>query len=420
MSAHEPLPPGYSGAELVLRDSKRSVYRARDDVTSREVALHVVEVADLAHEKRRELAREMAMLQRLRIHPNLVTVHRVITSPDGGSMTIVTDHLGVSTAGLIRRDGSLDVRRAMSIGIKIAGALATCHRAALVHGRVQPDDILLTRANEPCLTDLWMTRVLPVVGGRVLDLPGTPMQCAPEVLEGAPPGAAADVFGLASSLYELVTGRPPNSAGLDDAPTSMASGMRRPATPPLLGPGIPPGLSDLLLAAMANIPTDRPPSAQSFAHELQSIERASGCEITPILVFDVPEASTTITSHPEGWSSDADRGAMTMSSDATFNPNATTAIADRPEGHTDRSEGHTDRPEGHTDRPESNRTEPAKGHPDAAPRVLECTNGHRVERGDRPQRFCRYCGNPLFVRCANGHVVAASARFCRLCGQSLS
>ncbi len=306
MNGHESPPPGYSGVELVLREPKRTVYRARNDVTSREVALHVVDVAELAHERRRELAREMALLQRLRIHPNLVTVHRVITSPDGSSMTVVTDHFGGSTAGLIRRDGSLDVRRTMSIGIKIAGALATCHRAALVHGRVQPGDILLTRAKEPCLTDLWMTRVLPVVGGGVLDLPGVPTHCAPEVLEGAPAGAAADVYGLASSLYELVTGRPPYSMGPDDTPSSMVRGRLRLPPPPLLGPGIPPGLSDLLLAAMANDPDDRPPSAQSFAHELQSIEQASGCQITPILVFDVPEASTTITSRPDGWSSDPD------------------------------------------------------------------------------------------------------------------
>ncbi len=420
MSDREPLPPGYSGVELVLREPKRSVYRARDDVTSRTVTLQVVDLAGLAHEGRRDLDHEMVMLQRLRIHPNLVTVHRVTTSPDGGSMTVVTDLFADSTAALVRRDGSLDVRRAMSIGIKVAGALATCHRAELVHGRVRPDTIVLTRANEPCLVDLWMPRVLPVVGGRATGPPGAPVHCAPEVLEGAPPGAPADVYGLASSLYELVTGRYPYPTRAQSPPDSVL-GALWPPPPPLLGPGIPPGLSDLLLAAMAADPEARPPSAQSLAHELQSIEQAFGWQITPILVFDAPEASTTITTR-QGSSSDAGRSGMTLSSDATFDPAAATAAAatqaaDRQEPETTTPAEGTASAEGTTP---AEGTAPAEGRPGAAALPLECANGHRVDRADRLQRFCRYCGNPLFVRCVNGHVVAPSARFCRLCGHSLS
>ena len=414
MSGHEPLPPGYSGVELVLREPKRSVYRARDDATSRAVTLQVVDVAELAHGERRDLAHEMVMLQRLRIHPNLVTVHRVTTSPDGGCMTVVTDQFADSTAGLVRRGGSLDVRRAMSIGIKVGGALATCHRAGLVHGRVQPGTIVLTRANEPCLVDLWMPRVLPVVGDRTTHLPGGPAHCAPEILEGASPGAPADVYGLASSLYELVTGRDAYSTGGASPPDSVLGARRRP--PPLLGPGIPPGLSDLLLAALAADPEARPPSVQSLAHELQSIEHAFGWQITPILVFDTPEASTTITSRPGGSSSEAGRSDTTLSSDATFDPAAATAagateVADRQEGDSTPSVEGT---------APADSTAPAESRPSAAPVPLECANGHRVDRADRLQRFCRFCGNPLFVRCANGHIVAPSARFCRQCGHSLS
>jgi serine/threonine protein kinase len=415
MTGHEPLPPGYSGVELVLREQKRSLYRARDDVTSRSVTLHVVDVAELAPDGRRELAHEMVMLQRLRIHPNLLTVHRVAASPDGGSMTVVTDQFAGTTAGLVRRKGSLDVRWTTSIGIKVGGALATCHRAGLLHGRVQPDSIALTRSNEPCLVDLFMTRVLPAVGDGSAAAPGLATHCAPEILEGGPPSAAADVYGLASSLYELVTGRPPNPTGGDDPPTSMPGTMRHPP-PPLLGPGIPPGLSELLLAAMAPDPEARPPSAQSLAHELQSIEHAFGWPITPILVFDAPEASTTITSRPEGRSSDSGHGGMTLSSDATFDP----AAADRADASAATETTAAAAGVAHRHEANATATATAESRPGADPVPLECANGHRVGRADRPQRYCRYCGNPLFVRCVNGHAVAPSARFCRLCGQSLS
>lgn len=140
---------------------------------------------------------------------------------------------------------------------------------------------------------------------------------------------------------------------------------------------------------MAKDPNARPHSAESVAHELQAIQRAGGWDITPILVFGPP-----ITAEPG--TAAAARPRTPVGLDDTTLTGGGEAPAEPRGSSTERVEA------------------------SLAAAILQCGSGHVIERSHRPQRFCRYCGEPLLARCSNGHAVEAEDRFCGDCGVPVS
>ena len=103
------------------------------------------------------------------------------------------------------REQRLTVPGAVSMAIKIAGALETTHRAGLVHCAVRPQNVLLTEFDEPVLADFGAT-----VARRedsFMAAHETTAHTAPELLLGDDPTPGTDVYGLSSTLYEMVAGR---------------------------------------------------------------------------------------------------------------------------------------------------------------------------------------------------------------------
>jgi serine/threonine protein kinase len=81
----------------------------------------------------------------------------------------------------------------------------------LCHGGVHPDAVRLSNSGRIKVANLGLTRVLPALGNSHAHWDGSAAYIAPEVIAGAAPSAAADVFSLTALLYELVTGHAPGS-----------------------------------------------------------------------------------------------------------------------------------------------------------------------------------------------------------------
>jgi serine/threonine-protein kinase len=261
----------YELEELVGSGGMSSVFRARDRLLERHVALKILH-AHYGHdqdsvERFRREARAVAQLS----HPGIVAV--IDRGEADGSQFIVFEYVdGQTLKDLVEERGPLPVHDAVRLAIDVARGLAFAHANGLVHRDVKPQNVLLNGDGRPKVTDFGIARSLDVAGvtqtGTVM---GTSHYMAPEQASGRRVDAQSDVYSLGAVLYELLTGEVPF-----DADSFVAVAMRHvhePA-PSVLErrPDCPLRLAAAVDRALAKDPADRFPTMNAFAAELEAVQ----------------------------------------------------------------------------------------------------------------------------------------------------
>ncbi|KAG2487127.1 hypothetical protein HYH03_014240 [Edaphochlamys debaryana] len=289
-----------------------------------------------AHEDpvvRRLVDREVAVLQRLR-HPHLVALLDAFKKPCTGRLFMVFEYVGPSCQQLLDASpgAGLSPQRTKAAAWQVAQALAYMHAQRVLHRDVKPANILLvpsTGAAKLCDFDL----ARPVAGAardiqHCTSYVVTRWYRAPEVLVGAPYGAAADVWSFGCSLAEMATGRPlfPGKtsadqlwrilAALGPLPPPLAASLGRGtyadlslaaalAPPPshrhrqlrALLPGLEPRLTEVVAACLRMDPTERPTMAEVLAMPYFWDAEACAAALEP-LSEELVEAATTAPAAP--------------------------------------------------------------------------------------------------------------------------
>ncbi len=258
-----------------------SVYKALQPDMNRMVAVKILHAKlktrkDLVSRFRRE-ARAMSHLT----HPNTVKVMMYGTLEDG-ELYILMEYLeGKNLNQVVRREGPLEVERAVSVLMQVCGALEEAHQLGIVHRDLKPENIFLT--NSGGLTDF--AKVLDFGLAKVTERElrpgsimltqegmvfGTPEFMSPEQAQGVTLDRRSDIYSLAVILYEALTGKLPF-----DARSSMEFIQLHVSRPPILldlrlpDKTFPAGLGDVLARALSKEPTDRHASAAAFAECLR-------------------------------------------------------------------------------------------------------------------------------------------------------
>lgn len=282
---------GYREVVPVHVGLRSGVFHAREEGSNRPVALKVLTVDGVTASGIEAFARESAILAALSAHPNIVTLYRSYLLPDGRPV-LVLERCSGSLADLLRAGKRPDPAQATSVAIKVAGALETAHRGGVLHRDVRPANILITEFGEPALADFGVARLRSSAPGpaELFEFPS--VHVAPELVLGQNATAATDVYGLASSLYEMLAGQPPLDAFEGESPAATILRILRDPARPIIGDGVPIELSDLVLWGLAKDPAERPPSVMWFAEELGRIEAHNGWMRTRAMVRE-PERPVT-------------------------------------------------------------------------------------------------------------------------------
>ncbi len=207
----DPVPDAFRLLRRLGQGAFGGVWLAEDLHLKREVALKMILPTGPPAEAERRLDRlrdEARLLASVR-HPNIIPVLAWQEGRDAqGNRTaalVMPFVPGGSLAERVRQEGPLPWPTAARCLADVADGLRAVHAAGLVHRDVKPANILWDpRAEEALLTDFGLTARWTEAVGAV----GTPFYMSPEAFEGRS-GPAQDVYGLAASLFWLITGSVP-------------------------------------------------------------------------------------------------------------------------------------------------------------------------------------------------------------------
>jgi serine/threonine protein kinase len=245
----------YRLIECVSQGAVAAVYKTYQPALERAVALKIIPFrspaeAELFYRRNLSALEATALLT----HPHILSPFDF--GSEAGLVYIAMAYLpGVTLAArlaeLAAAQASLPLAEAGRIGQAIADAVAYAHRQEVIHGNLQPANIVLTDQGGLVVTDFGLANLLPV--GPAITSRAT-AYLAPEQAAGQPAGRCSDIYALGVLLYELVTGRLPDQA--------------EPTPPGRLNPALPPALEQLIGRAMSASPNDRYQDAAELATAL--------------------------------------------------------------------------------------------------------------------------------------------------------
>jgi serine/threonine protein kinase len=206
--------PGYTIVREIGKGGMATVYLAIQESFGREVALKVM-APHLAAESGfpDRFSSEAKMVASLS-HPHIVTVYDV-GSYENYHYLAMEYHTG---GDLSERIDRLDLTptEALKITKELADALGMAHAKGVVHRDIKPDNVLFrAHNNDAILTDFGIARNMQAESNltQIGSTVGTPKYMSPEQARGMKVDGRADLYSLGVMLYEMLTGKPPFSAG---------------------------------------------------------------------------------------------------------------------------------------------------------------------------------------------------------------
>lgn len=280
-----PTIPGFTHVSLLGTGGFADVFLYEQQRPRRKVAVKVLLADMLTPEARRQFDNEADLMAQLSTHPSIVTIYEAGIATDGRPYLAMEYCPGRNLGERYRRD-PFSVADALRVGVLVAGAVETAHRAGILHRDIKPANVLVTEYNNPALTDFGISATIE--GGKTeaegMSIPWSPPESFADTGES---GVWTDVWALAATAYSLLAGRSPFE--VPGGPNGSADLIARIQSAPLprIGRGdVPDSLERVLSTAMAKSPPSRYPSAQAFARALQQIQGELGLAVTPLAVND--------------------------------------------------------------------------------------------------------------------------------------
>lgn len=247
-----------------------TVWRARDPLIERTVAIKTVAIAKLRQDDadaETRFLREAQSAGRLS-HPNIVTIFDVGETDD--LAYIAMEHLPGATLRDVMNNGPMPLDLALDTTLQMAEALAFAHEHGVIHRDVKPANVVVTGRNGRIkLTDFGIAHLTNsghTLAGQML---GSPRYMSPEQAMGREVDGRSDIFSLGAVLYEMLTG---HYAFDGDSLPSIVYRVINEAPVPVstLRPNLPARLTDLLARMLHKDPLARP-DARSLVHDLHAL-----------------------------------------------------------------------------------------------------------------------------------------------------
>ncbi|MCC7528507.1 MAG: protein kinase [Candidatus Melainabacteria bacterium] len=244
------------------------VYKARDQVIGRDVALKMLSAARMADEKSiRRFQQEATAVGRLN-HPNIVSVHDVGVTEGGEPFLIMDFAEGKTLADVVGFFGRCSPLRALRLIESVLDALMHAHEKGVVHRDLKPGNIIVSspggETERARVFDFGIAKLMPEAESSGQDLTqtgevfGSPLYMSPEQCLGKPLDGRSDIYSVGCILYELICGQPPHRA--ETTVETIIKHLQdevQPLKQICSGVDLPDGVDALVLKALAKSPDSR-------------------------------------------------------------------------------------------------------------------------------------------------------------------
>ncbi|HUJ60909.1 MAG TPA: protein kinase [Kofleriaceae bacterium] len=208
-------------------------------------------------------------------HPNCVSIIDYGQSPDGLLYLAMEYVKGPTLTQLLVNESPIGVERVIDLVCQALAGIEEAHLAGVVHADLKADNIIVDQRragiDQVKIVDFGIARLVTGLAGREVaedrSISGTPEYMAPEVISGAPPSFASDLYAVGIILYELLADKTPFFAG---STTEILTNHLK-AQPTQLNPrrdGVPRELDAVIARALAKHPADRYGSASEMRDAL--------------------------------------------------------------------------------------------------------------------------------------------------------
>lgn len=260
----------------IAKGGMAEVHLARQRGMEREVAIKRLKPTVDSPSSRARLLREARLTGQLE-HPNVIPVHTLGVTEDGGPMLVMKHIDGITWRQFIdapdaRADaltGDTPFAKHLDVLMQVAKAVHYAHRRGVVHRDIKPENVMIGRFGDVYLLDWGIAvRLGPKPKVRSQGIAGTPSYMAPEMVGTADMRISprTDVFLMGAVLHELITGSPPNSG--QSVHQALHQAYR--ADPPKFGPEVSTDLASICWRAMAREPSERFADAEQFRQALRT------------------------------------------------------------------------------------------------------------------------------------------------------
>lgn len=264
----------YRIGRRIARGGMAGVYEALDTRLERTVAVKVMH-AGLGDDEQfaARFVREARAAARLS-HPHIVAVYD--QGDDDGTVFLAMELVpGHTLRDVIAKETPMPPAKALALLEPVVSALASAHRAGLMHRDVKPENVLIADDGRIKVADFGLAKAISAETQHTATgvLIGTVSYVAPELVVDGTGDARADVYAVGVILHELLTGRKPHQG---ESPIQVAYKHVHedvPA-PSALVPGLPAYVDALVARATAREVSQRPSDAGVLLRHLHRVQQA--------------------------------------------------------------------------------------------------------------------------------------------------
>jgi serine/threonine protein kinase len=275
-----PVRVGKYEVEQFLGGGMSRVYRAKDSVLGRHVALKILTEAAASDTEAKARFLQEARLASNIAHENIIAVYDF--GEDHGCPFMVMEFLeGESLREAIQHNRTGDFARKMQIALQAGRAIDHIHGRRIVHRDIKPENIHIDPAGHAKLMDFGIAKSEDVQLTRPGFTLGTPYYMSPEQVLGQAVNSQADVYGFGVLTYELLTGTKPVHG--DNFEMVFHKILYDPLNlEPLYEAQVPPAAIDLVSKCMAKRPGDRPHGLAVVCEAIEEILKQGALRPRPL------------------------------------------------------------------------------------------------------------------------------------------
>jgi serine/threonine protein kinase len=262
------------------------VYRARDELLERDVALKVLSPELLGDEEARKRFRREALALAKLNHPNIETVYELETAD--GLDILVTEYVPGTTLDEKLKAGPLPDADVVGLGLQLMQGLSAAHEQGIVHRDLKPANLRVTPDGRLKLLDFGLAKLVQPAEPSEPSAPapsqaltkeralvGTLPYMAPEQVRGDPAGPHTDLYGAGAVLFEMATGQRVFGKS-KDAELIGAILHETPPAPSEINQHLSAAMERVILKALSKDPESRYRSAAQLAGDLERSRDAHG------------------------------------------------------------------------------------------------------------------------------------------------